>query len=63
MTNTESIIKGLESCQRHGIKTMQFRVGKNTGNNPSVIGALRKRGYLVERKPGGGYTITTKTTP
>lgn len=59
MTNTESVIKGLESCQRHGIQTMTFRVGKNTGNHPSVIAALRRRGYQVTRNANGTYSVTT----
>lgn len=60
MTNTESIIQGLANCQRHGIQTMTFRVGRYTGNNPSVIPALRRRGYAVKRNADGTYSITTK---
>lgn len=56
MTNTERLIESFKHCQREG-STCCFMVGRYTGNGPSVVAALRRRGYSVERIKGG-YEIT-----
>lgn len=54
MTNTERLIASLECAINAGIPHVSFMVGKYTGNGPSVVAALRRRGYRVERVPAGG---------
>ncbi len=49
MTNTERLINDLMFNISNGINYVDFWVGKYTGNNPSVINALRNRGYKVNR--------------
>lgn len=49
MTNTERLIASVEHATREGRASVTFFVGKYTGNNPSVVAALRRRGYRVER--------------
>lgn len=49
MTNTERLIASIEHCKMHGIKEFVFMVGRYTGNGPSVINALRRRGYKVQK--------------
>lgn len=56
MTNTERLIKNLEHANNLGYPTVFFRVGKYTGNGPSVVEALRRRGYEVV--PSGGIGAT-----
>jgi hypothetical protein len=55
-TNTERLIKSLEFAVENGHRTVDFMVGKYTGNGPSVVAALRARGYKVDRRIGG-YTL------
>lgn len=56
LSNTDRLIKNYEACQRAGV-ICRFSVGKYTGNGPSVVAALRRRGYAVERLPSGSYEI------
>ena len=60
-TNTERLIKSLEVSKANGCSTVDFMVGRYTGNGPSVVAALRKRGFVVNRRIGG-YTLHAKTT-
>ncbi len=53
MTNTEHLIANLEFAISCGIFSIHFYVGKWTGNNPSVVNALRRRGYVVKKVPAG----------
>jgi hypothetical protein len=57
MTNTEQLIANLENCKKNGDFFVDFMVGKNTGNSPSVIPALRNRGYSVTSDSCGKSTI------
>ncbi|MBF6615546.1 MAG: hypothetical protein ITG07_02350 [Candidimonas sp.] len=56
MTNTERLIANFNACAEQGVNC-HFMVGRYTGNGPSVVAALRRRGYTVERS-GSGYVIT-----
>lgn len=56
MTNTERLIKNFEACREQGFYC-GFMTGKYTGNGPSVVAALRRRGYKVERLGVGSYQI------
>jgi hypothetical protein len=60
-TNTERLIKDLETSIANGIDSVNFMVGKNTGNGPSVVAALRARGYTVDRKVNG-YQLLAKNS-
>jgi hypothetical protein len=48
MTNTERLIADFEEAEKHNALPLRFMVGRNTGNAPSVIAALRRRGFVVE---------------
>lgn len=61
MTNTERLIDNFKHCQREG-QACQFMVGRYTGNGPSVVAALRRRGYSVEPTGKGSYQITAGPT-
>jgi|GEM_PF-3590431 len=54
MTNTERLIASLEFGIKAGQPSLTFMVGKYTGNGPSVVAALRRRGYKVDKVPAGG---------
>jgi hypothetical protein len=54
MTNTERLIYSLECAIKSGLPHLNFLVGRYTGNGPAVVGALRRRGYLVTKVPAGG---------
>ncbi len=56
MTNTEQLVEQLERTAKSGVPCMVFMVGKYTGNGPSVVGALRRRGFRVERVGGSNST-------
>ncbi|ASJ88826.1 hypothetical protein ACEP6V_20845 [Pseudomonas aeruginosa] len=49
MTNTERLIGYFEEAEKHNALPVRFNVGRNTGNAPSVIAALRRRGFEVSR--------------
>lgn len=51
MTNTERLIATMEHAVKCGYPCITFAVGKHTGNGPSVVEALRRRGYSVDRVP------------
>lgn len=58
MTNTERLIASIERCKTLGIKEFVFMVGRYTGNGPSVINALRRRGYKVQKTGAPGtYSV------
>lgn len=64
MTNTERLIASLEHALKWGHPSIIFAVGRYTGNGVAVVGALRRRGYIVERNPGTcpqSYTLGPKT--
>ena len=58
LSNTDRLIANFEDCQRGGVDKCRFRVGKYTGNGPSVVAALRRRGYTVEKLNSASYEIT-----
>lgn len=58
MTNTARLIATLEHSISFGINYIDFRVGKYTGNGPSVVAALRRRGYNIQRDCHGLYRMT-----
>lgn len=66
MTNTESLIAALAHSTKHGVPEVVFAVGRYTGNGAAVVGALRRRGYLVERtsiRSPMTYTLKAKPCP
>lgn len=60
-TNTERLICDLKTGLLNGHTEVSFMVGRYTGNGPSVVAALRKRGFVVDRRIGG-YTLRAKPT-
>lgn len=58
MTNTERLIANFEHCQKYGQDKCRFLVGRYTGNGASVVAALRRRGYTVEKLDSASYEIT-----
>ncbi|AGN82351.1 MULTISPECIES: hypothetical protein [Pseudomonas] len=56
MTNTERLIEEFKHCKAHGV-TLRFATGRNTGNGPSVVEALRRRGYTVNRLRSSYYEV------
>ncbi len=54
MTNTERLIATLEHAVKYGHDSVTFMVGKYTGNGSSVVPALVRRGYRVDRVPSNG---------
>jgi hypothetical protein len=61
MTNTERLIASLDYAIKSGLPHLNFYVGKYTGNGPSVVAALRRRGYRVEPvMSSGGYRVFPK---
>lgn len=60
MTNTERLICSLAFAKKNGSDHVDFYVGRWTGNGSSVVAALRRRGFTVERLPGvgGAYRMT-----
>jgi len=51
MNNTERLIANLEHASKWGKPCVTFAVGRYTGNGTSVVAALRRRGYQVDRVP------------
>lgn len=60
MTNTERLIADFEQAEMHNALPLRFMVGRNTGNAPPVIAALRRRGFDVVRGVHN-YEITGRT--
>lgn len=58
MTNTERLIQSLEHSAKAGTPSVTFTVGRYTGNGPSVVAALRRRGYRVDRVRGTQATYS-----
>jgi hypothetical protein len=59
MTNTDRLIALLEIAERAGANaTIRFNVGRFTGNSPSVIAALRRRGFTVNSGADGGWILS-----
>lgn len=61
-TNTERLINDFLSTERAGQSSMRFSVGKYTGNGPSVVAALKRRGFCVTHVPGGAYEMQRMKT-
>ena len=61
VTNTERLIKSLETAIANGHSEVDFMVGRYTGNGPSVVTALRARGFVVNRRIDG-YTLKAPPT-
>jgi 4-hydroxyphenylpyruvate dioxygenase-like putative hemolysin len=57
LTNTERLILSFESAERAGFDYINFRVGKYTGNGPSVVAALKRRGFKLMRLNTGYYSM------
>lgn len=60
MTNTERLIETLTAAIAAGQDHVRFYTGRYTGNGPSVVNPLRRRGYTVIRKIEG-YELRSKT--
>lgn len=62
MSGVKQIIAELELATQHGVPHYHFEVGPWTGYpGPSVVRALERRGYRVDRLPsGGGYIVYAK---
>lgn len=56
MTNTERLIASVEHAAKYGQGTITFMVGRYTGNGPSVVAALRRRDYKVDKVPASGHS-------
>ena len=63
ITKTQQLIDFLQEAEQNGVDHVIFYVGRYTGSGPAVIGALRRRGFLVSRLPGGSYELRRMTTP
>lgn len=63
LTNTDRLIASFEHCQKFGQDKCFFYVGKYTGNGPSVVSALRRRGYTVDKLGQAYYEITAGPAP
>lgn len=48
MKNADRLIEALKFSKMNGVDYVDFYVGRYTGNGPSVVPALRRRGYKVE---------------
>lgn len=59
LSNTDRLIANFEHAEREGCLPVNFMVGRYTGNGPSVVAALRRRGFSVERTIHG-YAITAR---
>jgi hypothetical protein len=58
LSNTDRLIKSFEATTKAGHASMDFMVGKYTGNGTSVVNALRRRGFKVTRNVcPGSYRI------
>lgn len=60
LSNTERLIADLENAEKLGHQSVHFMTGKNTGNGPSVVAALTRRGFDVTRS-GSGYLLRRGT--
>lgn len=60
MTNTERLEACVVESEKFADGQVHFYVGKYTGNNPSVLNALRRRGYVVSHAAKGGYIVSRK---
>lgn len=60
LTNTERLIETLVRSENMGCNTVYFYVGRYTGNGPSVIPALRRRGFNVTKHVTGMYELSRK---
>ncbi len=62
MNNTARLIADLDAALLRGESYVLFRVGRYTGNNTSVIGALNRRGYQCHRYDGDRYILQPSKT-
>lgn len=60
ISNTDRLIASFEHAEQVGLLPVNFMVGRYTGNGPSVVAALRRRGFTVDRTTGG-YAITGRS--
>lgn len=60
LTNTQRLILSFEHAEKFGDLPLRFLVGRYTGNGPSVVAALRRRGYKVEVAGQATYAIIGK---
>lgn len=61
LTGTERLEASLKIAVLNGGSTVQFKVGRWSGSSPSVVGALRRRGYLVKSDMDGGFVLHEKS--
>ena len=54
LSNTDRLIKSFEATTKAGLASMDFSVGKYTGNGPGVVAALRRRGLKITRNTTPG---------
>ena len=59
MSNTQQLIAELSLAEKNGHASVIFYVGPCTGYGPSVVGALRRRGFVVAPLISkGGYKLS-----
>lgn len=61
MTKIEQMIETIKFTAEQGHDCITFMVGKNTGYHPSIVNALRSRGYTVVRVPPSAVTYRVYT--
>lgn len=59
-SNTDRLISDLEVSVANHVDHVDFAVGKYTGNGPSVVAALRRRGFEVSKLSPGTYRLHAK---
>ncbi len=59
-SNTDRLISDLELSVANHVDHVDFEVGKYTGNGPSVVAALRRRGFEVSKRSPGTYRLHAK---
>jgi hypothetical protein len=59
LSNTLRLIASFDHCKKYGQDRCSFFVGRYTGNGASVVAALRRRGYTVEKLGSASYEITS----
>ena len=62
-SNSDRLICDLEVSVANHVNHVDFAVGKYTGNGPSVVAALRRRGFEVSKIAAATYRLHAKDVP